>query len=252
MSKQTIILVFAIILTGCSVMRRGKISADLARKDSLELTEQIVAMNITENDFNVPKAEIEILSNGNEQKLLASMKYRKPDMYLLSIRNRTGIEAARIFVTKDTLMINDRMDRKLYCGSTEYLFNKYGISASALPLITGDLLNDIKTGSEKITCKDNKGTIEGHLQQKRISYIIDCTIAKVVNAIISDENHTAGIELKYSNFKEAKKYKFPGLVEIEDFMKQTSIRIDISEIEFDVEDKIEFIPGKNYEKILMK
>ena len=40
---------------------------------------------------------------------MATIKYELPDKYLISIRSKAGIEAARIFITKDTVLINDRI-----------------------------------------------------------------------------------------------------------------------------------------------
>ena len=71
------------------------------------------------------------------------MKYRLPGNYLVSIRNKTGMEAARVYVTHDTVLINDRIYRKLYIGSNEYLLKKYGIATNSLPLVFGDYLKGL-------------------------------------------------------------------------------------------------------------
>ena len=39
---------------------------------------------------------------------------------------------------------------------------------------------------------------------------------------------------------------------MEDFTKQTRIQIEISSVNYNIEEPIEFIPGKNYEKVILK
>ena len=58
-----------------------------------------------------------------------------PDKFLISIKSHTGIEVARIFLTGDSIMINDRINKKLYYGSTSYLKNKYGLTTAVFPVI---------------------------------------------------------------------------------------------------------------------
>ena len=60
--------------------------------------------NITNTDFYIQKAEIEFTNKDNRQKFLCSIKYQRPDKYLISIKSRTGIEGARIYVSEDSII----------------------------------------------------------------------------------------------------------------------------------------------------
>ena len=102
--------------------------------------ERIENQNLTKRNFFIQKAEIEILSEEENQKLIASIKFIYPDQYLISLKSKTGIEAARIFITDDTVLINDRINRKLYFGKPAQLKNKYGISPAVLPVVLGDFI----------------------------------------------------------------------------------------------------------------
>jgi len=251
MSGRSIILMI-IILSGCSVSRRAGETKNVYGDSSLSLLEKAVKGNVMHRNFNIPKAEIEIFNNGEKQKLLAYMKYREPGMYLISIRSRAGIEAARIYITKDTLLINDKIYKKLYCGSTEDLTGKYGISTAALPLIIGDFLYQYEGDTGLLNCKNGEAEFIGTLNQNEIRYKLDCKLAKVTDANISAGNRTVGINMKFSDFKETDNFIFPGVIQVEDFSKQNQIKIELSSINFDVSDNIEFIPGKNYEIVVLK
>lgn len=207
---------------------------------------------MTSRDFNIVKAEVEVLNNGDSQKLIASMKYRIPGNYLLSIRNKTGIEAARVYLTHDTVLINDRIYRKLYCGSNEYLLKKYGIATNSLPLVLGDYLNGLSDVEILKDCSDGISQIQGYFDRKEIWYYLDCNRLKVTAVTISDKMGTDGINMRFSDFRFNGNNSYPAVISIEDMMEKTKIVIKILSVEFSENDKIEFVPGKNYERIILK
>ena len=252
MSGRTVVLVIAFIITGCSAIKRTGITYDEKEYGYKNLVERVIAGNITKSNFNITKADIEVENNGKKQKLMANLKYRTPGIYLLSVRNKTGIEAARAYITKDTLMINDKIYKKLYCGSTEYLSDKYGISIGSLPLITGDFLYNFTEGYELAKCENGTEKIQGYLNGKKIWYYVNCNQAKVIAVSINDIGDAGGINMEFSNFKESDRYVFPETIQIEDFTKKTKIRIDISGVIFNKKDSIIFLPGRNYDKIMLK
>lgn len=252
MSGRTVVLIIAFILSGCSAVRKAGVTSDKTGYGYKNLIERVIAGNITRNNFNITKADIEVENSGKKQKLMANLKYRTPGIYLLSVRNKTGIEAARAYITKDTMMINDKIYKKLYCGSTEYLSEKYGISINSLPLITGDFLYNFTEGYGMAKCENGIEKIQGYLNGKRIWYSVDCNKEKVAAVSVNDIGDAGGIRMEFSNFKESDSYVFPGTIQIEDFTKKTRIRIDISDVIFNTKDSIVFLPGRNYDKIMLK
>ena len=253
MSGKEILIFSAILLSGCSSVKKAEIKIPAKTSDSgLEITTRILNRNMTSSNFNIVKAEVEVLNNGDSQKIIASMKYRLPGNYLVSIRNRTGIEAARVYVTHDTVLINDRIYRKLYCGSNEYLLKKYGIATNSLPLVLGDYLNGLSDIEILKDCSDGVSQIQGYLDRKEIWYYLDCNRAKVTAVSISDKAGTDGINMKFSDFRFNGSNSYPAVISIEDMMERTKIVIKILSVEFNESDQIEFIPGKNYERIILK
>ena len=241
------------MISGCSSVKKAEISVPVRSSDSsLELTERVLNRNLTKGNFNIVKAEVEIINNGDSQKLIASMKYRVPGNYLVTIRNRTGIEAARVYITHDTVMINDRIYRKLYCGSNEYLLKKYGIATNSLPLVLGDYLNGLSEVEILKDCTGGISQIQGYLESKEIWYYLDCNKSKVTAVTISDKAGTAGINMKFSDFTNNENNSYPEKISIEDAMEKTKIIIKIISVDLNDNNQIEFIPGKNYERIILK
>ncbi|MCX6750236.1 MAG: DUF4292 domain-containing protein [Candidatus Pacearchaeota archaeon] len=179
--------------------------------------------------------------------MLGSLKFESPDKYLLSIKSKAGLEFSRIFISHDTIMINDKINRKMYCGSTLFLKNKYGITLEILPLLFGDLIEETGNDNNQSKCIDGKITMLGVLSGIKNSIIIDCKKGKIV--LIKTENDISerDIEIKYNNFMMSGGIKIPGMIEIENFQDKTIVKIRIKKVEFPWDGKIEFIPGNRYE-----
>jgi hypothetical protein len=251
---QKVILLIAVsaLVSGCKLSETGRKST-ITNELSSEVNEDIVIRgNLTNQNFTIQKAEIEINNEGKKVNILANIRYQKEGEYLISMRSRNGIEGVRIFLTKDTLLANDRINRRLYYGSTGYLTQKYGISVPAIPIIFGDLIIEKKDSLVIIDCRDNRDKIERFIEDKKIVYIIDCKLAKIINAQYNSGNSENGIDMMFSNFYSSGKYNYPGTIKIKDFKGETVIKIEIKKIEMTEEESLKFIPGNNYEKILLK
>lgn len=211
----------------------------------------IIEKNLTRNNFDIQKAEIQYIDNNNTVNLIASLKYRTSEEYIISIRSRTGIEIARIFVTNDTILVNDRVNRKLYYGSSDYLENKYGISAKALPILFGDLILG-ENREEIVECKGGKAEVSGRLNSKILKYQIDCDKKKISGLRIMDDKEESRIEGRLDNFQYFEDNLFPGTVELSEVTGKSEIRINIKKIGFNENESLKLIPGTNYEKVLIK
>lgn len=250
MWKISFILFLLIVSSGCSVIRLGGnrnygLSNEII---SGKLFESIKKQNITINNFFIQKAEIQIFSQEGTQKVLGSIKFERPDKYLISIKSRAGIEAARIFISDDTILINDRINRKQYYGSTQYLKSKYGITTSVLPIIFGDYITD-NFSDNKAVCSDGKLNIIGTVDGMKIKYVIDCKKGKIILAIPENRLNEEGIEIQYSDFFKNGNVLSPGKIEIKDFQRETTVGIKIQKRESQWNGKIEFVPGNRYELI---
>ncbi len=248
MQKVIFVAIVTFFISGCSVFQRER--KTIPERDSLsELSwNSIIEKNLTNNDFNIQKAEIQYIEEEKSINLVASLKYRKDEIYLVSLRSKAGIEIARIFLTQDTILVNDRINKKLYYGATDYLEEKYGISADAIPIIFGDLIVD---GNKEINmeCKGGTGIINGRINLKSINYRINCTKRKVSDINICSDTDERLIEIKLSNFKNIEDKIFPETIELIDADSKSEIKISIKKIEFNIEESLKFIPGTNYEKI---
>ena len=242
----------AILLYACSSLKHtGKsVDSDIVSNGFKE--SEIIDLNITNNDFSIEKAEVIIIQEGRKQEFFISLKYKCEGIYLLSIRSKTGIEIERIFLDKDSIMINERIKKKLYYASSDYLLNKYGISVSALPLIFGDFIQNEETDSLFLTCKKGRGLAEGSILNRKVIYTIDCGYKKINNAQIRNEYDEENIVFFFNKFEKQNSLIFAKQIEIKNLLRNIVIRITIYKIKFEDINEIDFVPGRSYEKVLLK
>jgi hypothetical protein len=219
--------------------------------DRFILIEQVKALNITNNDFNILKAEIEVINDIDKQRMICSIKYQKPGKYLLSIRSTAGIEAARVFITEDTVMINDRLSKKLYYGDPDYLLDKYGITVDVIPVILGDFVSGISS-NEKSECKNGEAIIRKTEGYRELIYTVDCKKKKITDIKSLSQETGKGIVIRFKKFEETERNTIPKNIEITDSTDETRINITIEKIREGLENEIKFIPGKDYEMVLLK
>lgn len=204
------------------------------------------AANISNSGFFISRAMVEISGKGIEEKVVCSIKYNYPDKYLITLRTRSGIEVGRMFVTSDTVLVNDRINRKLYYGSGKALNLKYGISSKTFPLIFGDYLSDGEDGRGIMDCVEQVIRKRCIVDGSVIEYTIDCNEDKPVFVLTGRNNE---LNLKYGNFRKAGLAVFPEDISIEDVYRKLKVRLSIEKIESPWEGSIEFIPGARYELI---
>jgi outer membrane biogenesis lipoprotein LolB len=252
MQRFIVFVLLIFLLSGCSVVRKKAIITQLSDdvyKDHLVNGREI---NLTEYNFNIKKAAIEINTDEEKQKIIANLKYRKPGNYLLSVRNKTGIEAARIFINEDTILINDRINRKLFYGSTGFLKEKYGLTINAIPILLGDYIFEPRNDAGTDKCINGKLSFTELLDEKNIYGEIDCSNRKIISTFLYSGSGKEQIIIKYSNFSREKGITFPRNINLKDSTGNLSLSIEISEVELGVNDNINFIPGSGYERILLR
>jgi hypothetical protein len=248
--KINFILLLLVLSVGCSVIRTGR-KGNSGMSDAIspvKILESVKKQNITSNSFFIQKAEIQISGREGTEKMLGSIKFESPDRYLISIKSLTGIEAARIFISGDTILVNDRMNRKQYSGSNHYLVKEYGLKTSLIPIIFGDYITD--NLSENMTiCSNGKSDINVTTAGIKINYIIDCQNEKIILATTESRQNGKGIEIHYNDFYKNRNIFFPREIEIKNIQRETTVDIKIKKIESPWSGKVEFIPGIGYELI---
>jgi hypothetical protein len=238
-------------LGGCSISK--KLENTTSEYSSKHITDNILEdvkeKNITNLNFYIEKAEIEILTERGTEKYTGNIKFEKPDKYLISLKSRSGIEGDRIYISNDSILVNDRINRKLYYANASYLEKKYGFNISCLPLIFGDIVLEKGYEESKGKCLEKRFKIDCLVKGLRLSYNIDCNKRKVISVYESNNYVQQSFRIKYDSFLSIKDFLIPKIMEFEENQNNIHIRIKIKKVEFLWNGSIKFIPGRGYELI---
>ncbi|HOO98144.1 MAG TPA: DUF4292 domain-containing protein [Bacteroidales bacterium] len=252
MRKISFIILIIYLMYGCSPARRTGITASLPEDIKEVYAERIAENNLTNKDFNISRADIEISTAKGKSTLLASLRYKTNGNYLLSIRSRTGIEIMRLYCSEDTIMINDRINRKLYKGSTEYLQAKYGISFGLIPLMLGDIVFDLSERNKIMSCTGEGKKNEYSISENTVEYIAECLKGKLKKARVKSSAGAGSIIIDYSRYISDDKNIYPSLISLKDEDQKTVLNMEIRRISFDTGEPIRFIKGAGYEEVILR
>jgi len=200
----------------------------------------------------VQKAEVKVVFEEEEQSFLASVKFCKPDSFLISLKSKTGIEAARILITNDTLLINDRINRILYFGSGKDFKKKYGYSSKLLPVLFGDFVLNNSNLSTIENCQDGVFNFHSNYEGLRLKYSIDCSSDRLTRIEVYNELNGLPVILEYSETRKFDSEYYYSKVHARGFKGYKSINIIYKKIVSPYIDFIEFVPGKNYEPVRIR
>lgn len=251
MRKIVLILYIFILSASCSVSRKHLRNRSAINETSVAPNpyENIINHNLTSGNFYIERAEFRLTSGHEVKSGIGTIKFLMPDKFLICIKSNSGLEIARILLSGDSIFVNDRFNRKLFYGSASYLKNKYGLTTSILPVILGDYVNDERMDSSKIKCIDNKLDVVGIVKGIRIRYVIDCEEGKAILTMPEDIKNESQLQIEYSDFFKSNRIIAPGKIEIAEKKSNAKIEIRIQKISAPWEGTIEFLPGKQFEKI---
>ncbi len=220
----TVIVLIILIIQGCATNRKLKVRGKVYHESSIKNSD-IVEKNVSLKRFYIQKAVVTITGNQEETKFLTTVKYNPPDSILISVRAKIGYEAARIFLTGDTIIIADRVNRKLRVGNPQLLKKKYGIEPAMLFIVIGDYIQGTESRDKTFKCIDGYSDNNLLIDGRNINYKINCNEGKIAGATFEGDITSGNIELEFNDFA-----NFDGLV----MPRYISIKNDLSRIKAEI------------------
>ncbi len=255
MRKIVIISVLlAFISLSCSVSRKnrsGDSNSSVPVRNNNTLKE-IVSNNLSNNDFFIQRADVMLTQENITVHFNAAVRFRQPDSLLVSVKSKTGIEAGRALITRDTIVINDRINRKVIVGDALGIRNKYGIDSYYIFALLGDLIVNEKESGTTVDCTKGLNLPRLTVNDKRIEYTIDCGRGKIIKAFFEGDIRTGNIELKYSDFINVNRVIIPQKIEISDDLNNVNIQIEIKKIVVPWEGTLKLLTGSGYKVVRIK
>lgn len=143
-----------------------------------KLVEGVKLNNVLNEAVAINKITINYREGGEKRKFRANMKYNGNDSILLSIRTFAGIEAARVLIERDTIRINDKINKIYYLGKTDRIGRRYGIDFELIKILFGDI-GELRGMKRKVKCEEGIAKLKEEEEGKAVEYTIDCNIKKL-------------------------------------------------------------------------
>jgi hypothetical protein len=243
---QKSLIILLVLSCGCTANRyisQGPLNKE--KKPIEEIIEDVRKKNISNENYFIEKADFLMINNKEITRFVFTVKFEKPDKFLISIRSSSGIEGARLYISEDTVLINDRINKRLLYGKPKDLERLIGIPASLLNIAFGDLIiskENLKYQSERI---NNQIIITQKYSGTEVKSVIDEKEGKAKSTYFSVPIQKEEIIIKYSKFAKTEKH-FPMIVDLKDEKRNISGKIELYRIKIPWNEKIEFIPGNGY------
>jgi len=248
--QKALIIILLFIISGCSAKRMLVNRNGADQESSEEVIRRVGENNISNNGYNIEKANLSFKVNGETQKFMFSVKFNLPDRYLISVKSLTGIEGARIFITDDTLLINDRIGKRVMYGEPEEIEEKIGVSGKMIGIVFGDFFVSEKGFKGIPGNKEFNLVVNQKYGDMVIRSEISRDLGKVISYTVSSSARQRAIPgdstiIRFSKFRRDK-LKIPANIEINNKQRNISAKIRIDRITAPWDGEIEFIPGKGY------
>lgn len=248
-----ILIIASAIIGGCSASKRaGAGMIQPSEEATGAILTDVIRNNISNYGFNISRADITYSIDGVSGKLTAGIKSKGRDTLLVSVRHTTGVEIARIFLNADTLLINDRINRRVMYGNPEYLEKRYGIERNMIMLVLGDIFLMQVDRNRNENCQKGILSMQTRLEDGRINYEIDCKLRKITGANLSRASTNDRISIRYKNFIKRGNHFIPGRIEVEDMKNKAVIRVEIRSVEIPWKGNIDFVHGTRYKIMRIK
>jgi hypothetical protein len=254
LQKIAVIFLFLLTVESCSIVKDQQQLAGIGTNgnSSGDLLEKTEEKNLTKNSLFIKNLSIEITNDVEKSTLKGSIRFEKNNRYLLTLRTETGIEVSRIFVSEDTVIMQDKIGRKIYYVSDEYLKNKFGIQRNMLPVVFGDYLGEKYFERNIISEKDGVTTVSLDKTGTKLKYEIDNKISKVVELTIGIKNEDSFLRILYKYKSKGINNKIPETVTIIGAKESFIIEMKFKKIEIPWDGNIIFRPEGRYKRIDLK
>lgn len=244
--KGLIYVASLIIVFGCSGTRNLNSGFEEGRKkDASDVLVKVLERNLSNSGFFIHKGRIFTSGETGRIGLYFTMKFHPPANYLISIRSRTGIEAFRVYISADTVLVNDRFNKSVLYGNVRDFEKISGLPAALLKVSFGDLfIIDAKLQPDE-KCIDNEIKLNEYFMGLTVKSTIDCKNEKVKSILLTTGVPDEFITIDYKRARDDS-HRLPKKVEINDFRRKIRITLSIDKYTSPWIGDVEFIPGTGY------
>jgi hypothetical protein len=250
LSKTPLIILSFLLVTACSSTNLNKTVTKAENTYGVSVRD-VLDRNFANNDFSIKKIEVGFSSEGEYSSFLAGIKFKYPSTWLITIRSNTGLEIVRIFIDRDSVWVNNRIQRKLYVGNCESFERKYGLYPVMLPMFIGDLLCSEAKATDRYQCNKEEIQFNDKLGDFDIDNTINCSDRKIKKSIMKNGSQEI-LSVRIEKSKKMNDNIFPERILLKSGRIKATLRIKALDFDLNKIESILFMPGKGYEREIME
>jgi hypothetical protein len=251
---KVLILTIALVSAGCGALKR-KTAEDAVVSGAYNaemFLDEVSDKNLTNESFYINKAEVHASVKGFNQNLILSVKFKRPDSAMFIIKAKIGLEIARALITNDTVIINDRLNKRLIVSGPEYFKRKYGLEPKLINMMFGDFLITPELDKNEINCQRNSSQIDFIKDQNIFLLRFDCDSKKLTEASIESIKERKKLEFFYSEFIKNSEVIYPEVIKIHISNEEMDVSIRIEKIDTNWNGNINFVPNTGYKRRVLR
>ena len=249
----------SLLIFGCSPKKqivkapqaKDTVSMDLSSKsDYLKLLRQ---KDLPFTTLSL-KAKANLDIEGNENNVILNIRIRKDYKIWFSVTALGGaIEAARGFITPDSIQIMNRLQRTILKKPFSYLYDftnsqiKYNWLES---ILSGNNINKLLVEKADLTMENGVWQLKG--QDNSLVYqVLFNTLLKSQTLHLNDAAAGQALKVSYSDYTPLNQALFPSKFKISSLAgaKKVNVSLDFTRIEADVPVEFPFTVPRSYELI---
>jgi hypothetical protein len=247
-----IFICISLLINGCFVNKTITEKNTGTGLSDDEIVTSVAKKNISDSGFYIKKAVVDYSDATNNLKFLLSVKHNRNGEYLAIARAMAGLELFRIYITSDTILINDRLNQTLSVGNGRYLKENFSLDFNSLVYLFGDFYYTENLKSYSSGCLMGTKQFTDYIGNEKVDIKIDCNDGKVVYTKLIDELRNHSVSLTFFNFIKNGNMTYPEKTDMIFSENKIGLNIDIQSIDLDWNGEIDFVSGSDYKLELLK
>jgi hypothetical protein len=230
----------ALLVFSCSASRKGK---TVSISDNLNVNEYRILdlskkNNLLEKGFVLKNARLNITSANYSGNLSLIAKVNDRGDFMAIGKGPVGIEVFRIYGVGDSIWVIDRLNRKIYEGRANKVYEKYGLPSDFWRMIIGDIPASTVLNTETNYVKNSDIDANSNDDVYDRDLIIDKDALKARELNIYSHELGVDITFKYNDFKTENGNVYPGNVIVDSKSPVFHVEMNIDNITCQVQDSI--------------
>ena len=115
MSRYIILILISFNIISCAIFKSHRVAV-VSSEINTDSVNQLLHANFFDYEYLSAKTKITVINTDGKTEFSASVRIKKDSAIWISISPALGIEIVRVLITKDSIKIIDRFNKKYYCS----------------------------------------------------------------------------------------------------------------------------------------